>query len=46
MTKTDGALVYFNLEIGMIPTSYQTTKYFNVPRKGALGLMPQIGSNL
>lgn len=30
----------FELEIGLIPTQYQNTTYFNQIYQGALGLMP------
>jgi len=38
----DNELIKFKLEIGLIPTKFQTFEYFNEIERGALGLLPSI----
>ena len=45
MNSTDGEQIQFSLEIGLIPTFYQSTVFFNEPEKGVLGLLPTQGLN-
>lgn len=37
---TDATLITFTMDIGLIPTEYATTEYFNDVVKGALALLP------
>ncbi len=42
----DSTLIPFTMTIGLIPTVYNTTAFFNQPTKGALGLLPTNQSDL